>query len=68
MVDFRDSKSKGGGWSPHFIRSFNDWEIEEVESVLHTIQPMKVIPNLEDKLLLNENKANDFSIKLMYTL
>ena len=27
----------GGGWIPCFIRSFNDWEMREVENFLHMI-------------------------------
>ena len=42
--------------------------MEEVEGFLYPIQPMKIIPSLEDKLILKENKAGSFSVKLMYSL
>ena len=55
-----------GGWSPGFIRSFNDWELMEVENFLHAIQPMNVISNKEDKLILKGNRTDNYYIKLMY--
>ena len=30
VADFWDLVGEEGGWSPHFVRSFNDWELEEV--------------------------------------
>ena len=53
-----------GGWSPGFIRSFNDWELMEVENSLHAIQPMRVISNKEEKLILKGNKTDTYFVKL----
>ena len=62
--DLWDS-TREGGCSSCFTRSFNDWEME-VKNFLHIIQPMKVIPSLEDKLILKESKAGSYSVKFMY--
>ena len=61
-----DNSREGGGWSLSFIRSFNDWKLMEVENFLHNIQPMKVISNKEDELILKGNKTDIYSVNLMY--
>ena len=38
VADLWNLVGEEGGWSPHFSRSFNDWELEEVQSFLHVIQ------------------------------
>ena len=53
----------GGGWSPCFSRSFNDWELEDVQFFLHVIQGKRVISNQEDLLLM---KDGSFLVKLFY--
>ena len=30
VVDLWNPDGEEGGWSPHFSRYFNDWELEEV--------------------------------------
>lgn len=42
--------------------------IEEVVNFLHTIQPLRVIPCLEDKLVLKESRIGTYSIKSIYEL
>lgn len=38
------SESKGGGGLvPFFTRSFNDWEMEEAQSILQAIQGLNII-------------------------
>ena len=46
VSDVWDNSEGGRGWSRCLTRSFNDWEMVEVENLLHIIQPLKVIPNL----------------------
>ena len=60
LVDLWDSSGEEGGWSPRFSRPFNDWEVEEVERLLVTIQGRRLIPNLEDRMLWKETKKQDF--------
>ena len=38
MADLWNPVGEEGGWSLHFSRSFNNWELEEVQSFLHVIQ------------------------------
>ena len=38
VVDLWNPDGEEGGWSPHFSRYFNDWELEEVPLFLHVIQ------------------------------
>lgn len=53
MRDVWDTNGRGGGWSP-FMRSFNEWEMGEVENFLHTNHSLKVILGLGDKLIRKE--------------
>ena len=54
------------GWSPLFSRSFNDWELEEVQIFLQVIQGKRVIFNQEDVLLMKDVKGGRFSVKHFY--
>ena len=38
VVDLWNPVGEEGGWSPHFSKSFNDWELEEVQLFLRVIQ------------------------------
>ena len=66
VVDVCDSSREEGGWSPVFLRPFNDWEMEEVERFLHCLVNKKIRLLQEDRLLLKESRTNDFSVSLMY--
>ena len=56
-----------GGWSPVFLRPFNDWELEEVERFLQFLHNKKIRPSQEDRLLLKESITDGFSVRLMYS-
>ena len=66
VVDVWDSSREEGGWSPVFLRPFNDWEMEEVERFLHFLVNKKIRPYQEDRLLLKESRTSGFSVSLMY--
>ena len=66
VVDVWDSSREEGGWSPVFLRPFNDWEMEEVERFLHFLVNKKIRPFQEDRLLLKESRTFGFSVSLMY--
>ena len=66
VADVWDSSREEGGWSPVFLRPFNDWEVEEVERFLHFLVNKKIIPFQEDRLLLKESRTNGFSVSLMF--
>ena len=65
MADVWDRVGEGGQ-SPHFSRSFNDWELEDFQSFRHVIQGKRVISNQEDLLLMKNVKDGRFSMKLLY--
>ena len=56
-----------GGWSPTFLRSFNDWEMGEVERFLSSIHRKKIRPWIEDNLLLKGSSHGKFSVRTMYS-
>ena len=63
VVDVWNSSRAKGGKSPIFLRSFNDWEVEEVERLFHYLYRRKTRLYQDDQLLLKGSKANGFSIK-----
>ena len=66
VAEVWDSSGEDGGWSPVFLRLFNDWEMDEVERFLLFLQNRKIRPFQEDYLILKETMPNGFSIRLMY--
>ena len=55
-----------GGWNPIFLRSFNDWEMEEVERFWQVLHKQKIRPFIEDKILIKGSRNDAFSVKIMY--
>ena len=55
-----------GGWIPRFIRSFNDWELDEIFCLLSTIQGKQIIESQEDLMFFKETKDGNFSVKLLF--
>ena len=68
VVDVWDFLRVEGGWSPVFLRSFNDWEVEEVERFLCLLHRRKIRPFQKDQLLMKDFKNVGFSVRLMYNL
>ena len=66
VVDTWDCSRDVRGWSPHFIRLFNDWELEEVERFFLFLPNKKVLHTLEDKIFLREAKGGLFSVSFVY--
>ena len=54
--------------SPLFARTFNDWEMEEVQIFLQVLQGKRVIMDQEDALLMKDVKDGHFSVKHFYLL
>ena len=44
VADLWNCFREEGGWSPTFLRSFNDWEMEEVEIFFSFIRKKKIKP------------------------
>ena len=66
MADLWDSSREEGGWIPCFIRSFNDWELDEILCLLNTIQGKQIIESQEDLMSFKETKDENFSVKLLF--
>ena len=66
-MELWDSMGEEGGWNPRFSRPFNDWEVEEAERLLETIQGRRLNFNLEDRVLWKETKDENFSVKCLYS-
>ena len=56
-----------GGWSPTFLRSFNDWEMEKVQRFLSSIHRNKIRPWIENKILLKGSSHGNFSVMTLYS-
>ncbi|RVW65596.1 putative ribonuclease H protein [Vitis vinifera] len=63
VADCWDSMGEVGGWNSRFLRPFNDWEVEEVESFLLIIQGKRLNADLEDRMVWKETKDGNFSVK-----
>ena len=66
VADCRDSMGEEGGWTPCFLRPFNDWEVEEVERFLSTIQGKRLNADVEDRMVWKETKNEIFTVKSLY--
>ena len=55
----------GGGWEVHFRRSFQDWELEEVNRLLNHIFAVKVQEG-ENSLVWKIERKGKFSVKSYY--
>ena len=66
VVDVWDFSVEVGGWSPVFLRPFNDWEMEEVERFFNFLHNKKIRPAQEDRLLLKDSSTDGFSVRHMY--
>ena len=62
VADCWDSMGEEGGWTPRFFRPFNDWEMEEVERFLSTIQGKRLNADVEDRMVWKETKNEIFTV------
>ena len=53
-------------WNPCFTRSFNDWELVEVENLLGRLGGERVLLDEEAEVRWLESKDGNFSIKSLY--
>ncbi|RVW45049.1 rRNA-processing protein UTP23-like [Vitis vinifera] len=66
VADCWDSMGEEGGWTPRFFRPFNDWEMEEVERFLSTIQGKRLNADVEDRMVWKETKNEIFTVMSLY--
>ena len=58
----------GGGWNFRFERNFNDWEMEEVQRFIRTINSKNLNPQSSDRLRCKEAKDGIFNVKSSFDL
>ncbi|RVW30368.1 hypothetical protein CK203_097914 [Vitis vinifera] len=66
VEDCWDYMGDAGGWNPCFSRSFNDWELEAVASLLSVLQGKRLNVGMEDRVVWNASKNGSFSVKSLY--
>ena len=66
VADLWNWDSEEGGWNPIFLRSFNDWEMEEVDRFLQVLNRKQIKPLMEDKILFKGSRNDSFYVKSMY--
>ncbi|RVW48620.1 Transposon TX1 uncharacterized 149 kDa protein [Vitis vinifera] len=66
VADCWDSMGDAGGWYPCFSRSFNNWELEAVASLLSILQGKRLNVGMEDRVVWNASKNETFSVKSLY--
>ena len=66
VADLWNWNSGEGGWNPIFLRSFNDWEMEEVNRFLQVLYSKQIRPLIEDKILFKGSRNEAYSVSSMY--
>ncbi|RVW66266.1 LINE-1 retrotransposable element ORF2 protein [Vitis vinifera] len=66
VEDCWDYMGDAGEWNPCFSRSFNDWELEAVASLLSVLQGKRLNVGMEDRVVWNASKNGSFSVKSLY--
>ena len=66
VADLWDWDNGAGGWNPIFLRSFNDWEMEEVDRLFQVLYRKQIRPLVEDKILFKGSRNEAFFLKNMY--
>ena len=61
-------RGPGGGWNFSFRRHFHDWELEEVQGFLATVNSQSISPNLSDRIWWKKEKNGSFSVKTCFDL
>ena len=56
----------GGSWSPRFIRHFNDWELEDVDSMFGRFHNNSIVSGSIDDMVWIGTKNGIFSIQSYY--
>ena len=66
LEDLWDWSREKGGWNPTFMKSFNDWEINDVLNLLATIHKVRLYPDRKDSLVWSLSKSGVFTVKSCY--
>ena len=65
VADLWNWDSGEGGWNPIFLRSFNDWELEEGVRFLQVLYRTQISPLKEDKIIFKGSRNDVFSVSSM---
>ena len=68
VADCWDLEGVAGGWNLRFLRSFNDWELDQVYSLFSALFSCRVQPEMHDRLVWKVSKDGLFSVKLYYNV
>ena len=66
MEDCWDLEGVAGGWNLIFLKSFNDWELDQVYSLLNALLSSRVQLEVHDRLVWEVSKDGLFSVKSYY--
>ncbi|KAL6329297.1 hypothetical protein AAG906_015506 [Vitis piasezkii] len=66
VADYWDPVGEVGGWTPLFLRPFNDWEVEEAERLLSSIHGKRLDADGKDRMLWRGTKNEIFTVKSLY--
>ena len=65
-VGWNNGSTKEGYWAPRFLRSFSNWELEEVESFLSRLNRRRIF-NEKDIVVWVGEKDGRYSVKTLYS-
>ena len=68
MAEVWDALGAEGGWNPRFVRCFNDWEMDMVQSFIDTISNKRILPSIKDRLMWKKTTGGLFSVKSSFDL
>ena len=51
MAEVWDALGEEAGWNPRFVRLFNDWEMDMVQSFIDIISNKRILPFVKDILM-----------------
>ena len=63
-----NSTTGEGCWNLEFIKSFNDWELEETQNFINLINSSRVNQRERDKIFWTMDKKGEYSVKACYRL
>ena len=68
VVELWEGMGSGGGWNFKFERLFNDWEMEEVQRFMITVNSKTLRFHSSDRLRWKETKDGIFTVKSSFDL
>ena len=63
MIEVWDNSKQGKGWNFNFQRLFNDWEMDNVESLIGKVRGRKINSEEEDNMVWKANKDGSYTVR-----